>query len=84
MFAPVGGEAQSPCSGVSLLNTLLAPAMPTEEAMMAGQMPNMGAMALSGVLAIASLVIFILYIWWLTRPSQPETNTYGPPPVPAS
>ena len=70
--------------GLSLLNTLLSPAMPTEEAMMSGQMPNMGSIALSGVLALVSFVAFILYIWWLTRPSEPGTNIYGPPPAPAA
>lgn len=70
--------------GISLLNTLLAPDMPTEESMMAGEMPNMGAIALSGILGIVSLVIFVLFVWWLTRPSQPETNEYGPPPAPAA
>ena len=69
---------------ISLLNTLLAPTMPSEEAMMAGEMPNMGSLALSGILGIVSLIVFVLYIWWLTRPSQPETNQYGPPPATAA
>ncbi|KIN63666.1 putative membrane protein [Sulfitobacter noctilucicola] len=70
--------------GLSLVNTVLAPTMPSEQAMMAGEMPNMGSVAVSAVLGIVSLVVFILYLWWLTRPSQPETNAYGPPPVPQS
>lgn len=70
--------------GLSILNSVLAPTMPSDEAMMSGQIPNMGSMALSGVLAIVSLVVFILYIWWLTRPSQPGTNEYGPPPASAA
>lgn len=70
--------------GVSLLTTLLSPAMPDETAMASGEFPSMGSVVLSGVLGIVSLVVFLLYIWWLTRPSQPETNEYGPPPAPAS
>lgn len=70
--------------GLSLLNTLLAPSVPDDAAMAAGELPGMGSIVLSGILGLASLVVFILYIWWLTRPSQPETNQYGPPPAPAS
>lgn len=68
--------------GISLLSTLMTPDFPTEEAMAAGQMPNFGNVALFGVLALVQLVISIVFIWWLTRPSQPETNAYGPPPTP--
>ncbi|MEQ9209795.1 MAG: hypothetical protein RLN96_08135, partial [Pseudomonadales bacterium] len=28
------------------------------------------------------LIIAIVFIWWLTRPSEPEPNEYGPPPAP--
>lgn len=31
-------------------------------------------------LGITQLVLGLLLLWWLTRPSQPETNAYGPPP----
>ncbi len=68
--------------GLSLVNMLVTPTLTEEQAINA--IDNLGALALSGVLSIISLVILILYIWWLTRPSQPETNAYGPPPVPAS
>lgn len=36
------------------------------------------------VLGLASLVLFIsplLVIWWLTRPTEPRPNRFGPPPV---
>lgn len=70
--------------GLSLLTTLISPKIPTEEAMAAGQMPSFGYMAFFGVLAVAQLVVSLVFLWWLTRPSQPETNAYGPPPVPQS
>ena len=39
-------------------------------------------MGMSGMLVvgIAQLVIAVLFIWWLTRPSQPGSNKYGPNP----
>lgn len=33
------------------------------------------------VLWLVQLVIFVLLIWWLTRPSDPGDNAYGAPPV---
>lgn len=47
---------------------------------------NFGELFASGsalILAIAMLVFLIsplLVLWWLTRPSEPEPNAYGPPP----
>lgn len=32
------------------------------------------------VAGIVQLVLAVLFIWWLTRPSEPGTNTYGPNP----
>ncbi|PVA06523.1 DUF805 domain-containing protein [Thalassorhabdomicrobium marinisediminis] len=67
-----------------LLNMLLMPAMPT---MVDGQMTempdmsNMGGMGLLAILSIVQLVVSLVFLWWLTRPSQPEANAYGPPPV---
>ncbi|MDF1728306.1 MAG: DUF805 domain-containing protein [Sulfitobacter sp.] len=70
--------------GVSLLSTLLAPTMPTEEGLAAGQMPSMGGIVLGGLLGLVQLVLMILFLWWLTRPSEPGTNAYGPPPLAAT
>lgn len=33
------------------------------------------------VAGIVELILFILMIWWLSRPSQPGANVYGPPPA---
>ena len=65
---------------LSLVNTALAPDMPSDAALAAGELPSFGSVAISGLLSLLSLAIFLLYIWWLTRPSQPETNAFGPPP----
>ena len=35
-------------------------------------------MAVAVVIAVISPLIVI---WWLTRPTQPETNQWGPPPA---
>ncbi len=67
--------------GLSLLTTLTAPTFPTEAEMAAGVMPEMGGMAFFGILGIVQLIVSLVFLWWLTRPSQPETNQYGPPPV---
>nr|WP_245306330.1 DUF805 domain-containing protein [Roseovarius aestuariivivens] len=37
-----------------------------------------------GLAWIVQLVLYILIIWWLTRPSDPGPNDYGPPPGPVS
>jgi len=67
--------------GLGLVTTLLAPDMPDPDAMAAGQMPNMGNMALFSALGFVQLIVTLLFLWWLTRPSQPEINAYGPPPA---
>ncbi len=36
---------------------------------------------LLGLLSIVQLVLTVLFIWWLSRPGDPETNQYGPPPA---
>ena len=37
----------------------------------------------AGLLAavIVQIVVAILMLWWLTRPSDPGSNDYGPPPA---
>ncbi len=59
--------------GVGLLAMLISP-----RPMMHG--PGMGVGLLSIVLGLIQLVLLVVFIYWLTRPSQPETNEYGPPP----
>ncbi|HBS50964.1 MAG TPA: DUF805 domain-containing protein [Rhodobacteraceae bacterium] len=31
------------------------------------------------VISVLQIVLFFLIIWWLTRPSEPGPNAYGPP-----
>lgn len=67
---------------------LVAPQMPQGGfgggAMMGGDFNsgpgNMGRMGASALLGIVQLVLLVIYAWWLSRPSQPETNDYGPKP----
>ena len=37
--------------------------------------------AFGGLLGIVGLIIAVVFLFWLVRPGQPETNEYGPPPV---
>lgn len=66
-----------------LVSMLLTPTMPDMDpttGAMTGEMPSAGGMGLVALLGLIQLVLAVVYIWWLTRPSQPETNEYGPPP----
>lgn len=40
-------------------------------------------LGLTGILIafLIQLILLIVMIWWLTRPSDPGPNAYGPPPV---
>ena len=79
-------------AGVSLLSGLLAPPMQLGAPMMDGALQNgtgmgadmgagAGSMMLFALLGLVQLGLLILYLYWLTRPSQPGTNDYGPPPA---
>lgn len=65
-----------------LITSIFAPDVPDEAAMAAGAAPDFGNIGLFAILGIIQLIISIIFLIWLTRPSQPETNAYGPPPVP--
>lgn len=39
-----------------------------------------GSVTLQAIVSLVTLVVGLVFLWWLTRPSQPETNAYGPPP----
>lgn len=67
--------------GLGVLSTLLTPGMPNMEDGQIAQMPDMGSMGLLALLTFVQLIVALIYLWWLTRPSQPETNQYGPPPA---
>lgn len=65
--------------GMGLLTSLAAPPIP-DNPTIATEMPGMGRVMLGGLLGLVQLGLSIVFIYWLTRPSQPETNAYGPPP----
>ncbi|MDQ2092089.1 DUF805 domain-containing protein [Marimonas arenosa] len=44
-------------------------------------MPGMGQMMFMGLFGIVQLVIVVVFIWWLTRPSDEGENEFGPPPA---
>lgn len=69
-------------TAVGLLGWLVAPGPVVMDANgMPTQMPGMFSILLGGLLAIVQLVLAVIFIWWLTRPSEPGTNAYGPPPA---
>jgi len=45
------------------------------------EMPTTAGVIVGGLLSLIGIVIAIVFIWWLTRPSQPDINAYGPPPA---
>lgn len=76
-------------TGLSLLVQFLLPRPETidiqaiqsgDQAAMAEAMAQSGSFGLIGVLAIVQLIVTLVFLWWLTRPSDPETNDYGPVP----
>ncbi len=69
--------------GLSLLFSFFIPSMPSvgPDGLPMGEMPSTGGMMVGGVLGIIQLVVGLLFLWWLTRPSDPEANEYGPPPA---
>ncbi|WP_172299303.1 DUF805 domain-containing protein [Pseudoruegeria sp. HB172150] len=49
-----------------------------------GQIDTLFEGGASLILILAIIVFFLspfLVLWWLSRPTQPETNEWGPPPV---
>ena len=70
----------------SIVTSFFTPAMNTEfdpETGMPLEMPDMGAVAFGGILGVIGLVIAVVFLFWLVKKSQPETNEYGPPPAEA-
>ena len=66
---------------IGLFSTFLIPDVPVMNGGQMTQMPDMGSMGLLAVLGFVQLVLAVVFLWWLTRPSDPETNVYGAPPV---
>ena len=68
-------------TATGLLLRLLTPTPPMMADGHMTEMPDMGSMGLLALLSLVQLALAVIFIWWLTRPSQPETNAYGPPPA---
>ncbi|MEM6940363.1 MAG: DUF805 domain-containing protein [Pseudomonadota bacterium] len=66
--------------GLSVVAGLFAPDVPSEADIAAGAIPDIGGIGLFAVLGFVQLIVALVFLWWLTRPSDPETNAYGPPP----
>lgn len=64
---------------LGLISVFLAPATPTMDGSHVTPMPNMGSMGLLAILGVVQLIVALVFLWWLTRPSQPDTNQYGAP-----
>lgn len=67
--------------GLGLLSIFLTPAAPVVVDGEMTQIPSTGSMGLFAILGVVQLVVALVFLWWLTRPSQPEANQYGPPPA---
>ena len=68
--------------GLSIVTSLFAPSLPDPDTIAAtGEIPDMGGTLLFTLLSLVQLGVSLVFLWWLTRPSDPETNAYGPPPV---
>ncbi len=65
-------------TGVAAFGAIEAAGTPSEQ--LRGPAALLGAtgMIIAGTI---QLVLAILMIWWLTRPSEPGANTYGAPPA---
>jgi uncharacterized membrane protein YhaH (DUF805 family) len=65
-------------TGVVAFCAIEAAGMPSEQ--LRGPSSFLGVTGII-VAGIIQLVLAILMIWWLTRPSQPGANAYGAPPA---
>ena len=71
-------------TGISLIMQFLMPRPRAFDPADPNAMAEMAASAnwgLLGILGIVQLVITVVFLWWLTRPSDPQPNAYGPPPA---
>ncbi len=60
---------------LGLINMFLMPAAPVIQDGQVTQMPDMGSMGLLAVFSVVQLIVGLVFLWWLTRPSQAEVNS---------
>jgi uncharacterized membrane protein YhaH (DUF805 family) len=60
--------------GLGLSNMFLMPAAPVIQDGQVTQMPDMSGMGLLAVLSIVQLIVGLVFLWWLTRPSKVGVN----------
>ncbi len=72
IFVPIG------LGLVAMVLTPTAPMMPDGHMT---EVPDMRGMGILAVLGALQLAVALLFLWWLTRPGQPQTNQYGAPPA---
>lgn len=67
--------------GLGLIGMLLMPSAPVVEGGQMTNMPSMGSMGFMALFGLVQLVVGLVFLWWLTRPSEPQANQYGPVPA---
>ncbi|MCA0946774.1 DUF805 domain-containing protein [Salipiger pacificus] len=63
--------------GVAVFGSMEAHGVPSEELRGPAGVLGSVSMVLVGIL---QLVLTLLMLWWLTRPTDPQPNRFGPPP----
>ena len=58
--------------GLGLIGMFLVPSAPMMQDGQVTQMPDIGGMGLLAAFSIVQLIVGLVFLWWLTRPSQPE------------
>ena len=58
--------------GLGVISMILTPSVPLIEGDQMTQLPDMGSMGLLAFLSLVQLIVGLVFLWWLTRPSLPE------------
>ncbi|MBJ3763916.1 DUF805 domain-containing protein [Maribius pontilimi] len=66
--------------GVMLLFAWIAPAANLTGEDSGAQVVDTGSVLLAGILLVVQLIVAVVFLYWLTRPSERGPNAYGPSP----
>ena len=58
--------------GLGVISMILMPPVPVIEGDQMTQLPDMGSLGLMAFLSLVQLIVGLVFLWWLTRPSLPE------------